>query len=353
MPPQTITITQPDDWHLHLRDDKQMQSVLPDSARRFARAIVMPNLKPPVTTTDQAIQYRSRIMKALPNALRSHFNPLMTLYLTDNTTPQEVEKAKKSGVVHAVKFYPAGATTNSDAGVTDLSKCSAVLAIMERLELPLLVHGEVTDPVVDIFDRESVFIDRVLSPLIQRFPALRIILEHITTRAAVEFILSSSNHIAATITAHHLLFNRNAVFTSGIRPHYYCLPILKREEHRQALVAAAISGSPKFFLGTDSAPHSITNKESHCGCAGIYTAHAAIEFYAEAFDRAGALDKLEAFASFHGADFYQLPRNIHQVTLLKQDWVIPEQIRFGDEQLIPLMAGEKLSWKLNNQFLVD
>lgn len=350
---QTISITQPDDWHLHLRDGRQMQSVLLDSARRFARVIVMPNLKPPITTTDQAIQYRSRIIEALPDVFRSYFNPLMTLYLTDNTSPQEVEKAKKSGVVHAVKFYPAGATTNSDAGVTDLSKCFATLTIMEQLELPLLVHGEVTDPTVDIFDRESVFIDRVLTPLIQRFPALRIVLEHITTREAVEFIHSAPKHIAATITAHHLLFNRNAIFTSGIRPHYYCLPILKREKHRCALIEAAISGSPQFFLGTDSAPHSIANKESYCGCAGIYTAHAGIEFYAEAFDRAGALDKLEAFTSFHGADFYQLPRNKHQITLIKQDWFIPEQIQFGDDQLIPLMAGEKLAWKLRSHFLME
>lgn len=348
---QTITIIQPDDWHLHLRDGKQMQCVLPDSAIRFARAVIMPNLKPPIITTDQAIQYRSRIIESLPNTLRSHFNPLMTLYLTDNTSPQEVVKAKKSGMVHAVKLYPAGATTNSDAGVTDLSRCFATLASMEQLGLPLLVHGEVTDPAVDIFDRESVFIDRVLTPLIRRFPVLRIVLEHITTSEAVEFIRSTPNHIAATITAHHLLFNRNAIFTSGIRPHYYCLPILKREKHRQSLVAAAISGSPKFFLGTDSAPHSIANKESNCGCAGIYSAHAGIEFYVEAFDRAGALDKLEAFASFHGADFYQLPRNEHQITLIKQDWIIPAQIRFGDEQLIPLMAGEKLSWKLSNHFL--
>lgn len=348
--PQTISITQPDDWHLHLRDGKQMQSVLTDSAIRFARAIVMPNLRPPVTTTDQAIQYRSRIIEALPNGLRSHFDPLMTLYLTDKTSPQEIEKGKKSGVVHAVKLYPAGATTNSDAGVTDLSKCFATLEMMEQLELPLLVHGEVTDPAVDIFDRESVFIDRVLTPLIQRFPALRIVLEHITTHDAVEFIHSSPNHIAATITAHHLLFNRNAIFTGGIRPHYYCLPILKREQHRWALIEAVISGSPKFFLGTDSAPHSIANKENYCGCAGIYTAHAGIEFYAEAFDRVNALDKLEAFASFHGADFYRLPRNKHRITLIKQDWVMPEQIQFGDDQLIPLMAGERLAWKLSNHF---
>ena len=351
--PQTITIIQPDDWHLHLRDGKQMQSVLPDSARRFARAIVMPNLKPPVTTTDQAIQYRSRIIDALPNTLRGHFNPLMTLYLTDNTAPEEVEKAKKSGMVHAVKLYPAGATTNSDAGITDLSKCFATLAIMEQLELPLLVHGEVTDPTVDIFDRETAFIDRVLMPLTERFPALRIVLEHITTREAVEFIQSKPNHIAATITAHHLLFNRNAIFAGGIRPHYYCLPILKREQHRQALIKAAISGSPKFFLGTDSAPHTIANKESYCGCAGIYTAHAGIEFYAEAFDRVNALDKLEAFASFYGADFYRLPRNKHRISLTKEDWVVPKQIQFGDDQLIPLMAGERLTWRLSNYFFTE
>lgn len=345
---KTISITQPDDWHLHLRDGKQMQSVLPDSAKRFARAIIMPNLKPAITTTEHAIQYRLRIIEALPKQLRSQFNPLMTLYLTDNTSPEEINKAKESGVVYAVKLYPAGATTNSDAGVTDISKCFTTLAIMEQLQLPLLIHGEVTDPAVDVFDRERVFIDRILTPLIQQFPALRIVLEHITTYEAVQFIDSTPDHIAATITAHHLLFNRNAMFSGGLRPHYYCLPILKRENHHRALIEAAISGSPKFFLGTDSAPHPVVNKESSCGCAGIYSAHAGIEFYAEAFDRAGALDKLEAFASFYGADFYRLPRNKNQIKLIKQEWRVPNQIRFGDDYLIPLMAGECLTWKIND-----
>lgn len=341
----TLTLTRPDDWHLHLRDGKQMQDVLPDTAQRFARAIIMPNLRPPIVTTDMAAAYRARILAALPATLLGRFEPLMTLYLTDNTPPAEIERAKKSGMVHAVKLYPAGATTNADAGVTDIAKCFATLNMMEQLRLPLLMHGEVTDPDIDVFDREKVFIDRVLLPLIQRFPALPVVFEHITTREAVEFVRAAPENIAATITAHHMLLNRNALFLGGIHPHHYCLPVLKRESHRLALIEAAISGHPKFFLGTDSAPHPVSGKESACGCAGIYTAHAAIELYAEAFEQAGALDKLEAFASFHGADFYQLARNTDRLTLAKESWTIPEQLIFGEEALIPLRAGEMISWK--------
>ncbi|MEN6628934.1 MAG: dihydroorotase, partial [Sulfuricella sp.] len=304
---EKLTLTRPDDWHLHLRDGEQMRTVLPDTARRFGRAIVMPNLRPPVVTTDMAAAYRERIRAALPANAR--FEPLMTLYLTDNTLPVEMVRAKASGLVHGVKLYPAGATTNSDSGVTDIMKCAAVLAEMEKQGLPLLVHGEVTDPEVDVFDREKMFIDRVLMPLVQRFPGLLIVLEHVTTRDGVEFVKAASARVSATLTAHHLLLNRNAMFAGGIRPHHYCLPVLKREEHRRALVDAAISGSPKFFLGTDSAPHAKGAKEAACGCAGMYTAGAGIELYAEAFEQAGALDKLEAFARFYGADFYGLPRN--------------------------------------------
>ncbi len=310
---QTITITRPDDWHLHLRDGAEMAAVLPDTAKRFARAIVMPNLKPPVTSVELARAYRDRILAALPTGLE--FTPLMTLYLTDHTSPQEIERAKASGFIHAVKLYPAGATTNSQSGVTDLKKVSAVLAAMEANGLPLLVHGEVTDG--DMFDREQIFIDRLLRPLVERYPNLRLVLEHITTKQAAEFVASAGANIGATITAHHLLLNRNALFQGGIRPHHYCLPILKREEHRQALVQAATSGNPKFFLGTDSAPHAQHTKENACGCAGVYTANAAIELYAEVFDNVGALDKLEGFASFFGADFYGLPRNNSKITLDK------------------------------------
>ncbi|SDY05834.1 dihydroorotase [Nitrosomonas sp. Nm33] len=342
----TLTFTRPDDWHLHLRDGKQMQDILPNTARQFARAIIMPNLRPPIVTVEMAAAYRARILAALPETMQEHFEPLMTLYLTDNTPPAEIRRAKESGIVHAVKLYPAGATTNSDAGVTDIARCLATLEIMEQLGMPLLVHGEVTDTEIDVFDRESVFIDRVLQPLIQHFPRLRIVFEHITTREAVEFVRAAPKNIAATITAHHLLFNRNALFLGGIRPHHYCLPVLKRETHRLALIEAATSGHPKFFLGTDSAPHPVSSKESACGCAGIYTAHAAIEFYAEAFEQAGALDKLEAFASFHGADFYRLPRNTDRVTLIKESWKIPEQLKFGEESLVPLRSGEYLSWKI-------
>jgi dihydroorotase len=342
---QTLTITRPDDWHLHLRDGAAMQAVLPDTAQRFARAIVMPNLKPPVTTVAQAAAYRERILAALPAGMQ--FDPLMTLYLTDNLPAEEIERAKASGFVHAVKLYPAGATTNSDAGVTNLKKCAAPLARMEKLGLPLLVHGEVTDPAVDIFDREAVFIDTVLAPLLKDFPALKLVLEHITTRDGVEFVKSSGANVAATITAHHLLLNRNAIFAGGIRPHHYCLPVLKREIHRQALVAAAISGNPKFFLGTDSAPHAKSTKEAACGCAGCYTAHAGIELYAEAFEAAGALDMLEGFASFFGADFYGLPRNKETITLVREPWAVPtQQTLLANDPLVPLRAGETIAWRL-------
>ncbi len=344
-PPQPLTITRPDDWHLHLRDGAAMAAVLPDTARRFARAIVMPNLKPPVTSVTLAAEYRQRIVAAVPAGMR--FEPLMTLYLTDNTPTTEIDAAKASGIVHGVKLYPAGATTNSDAGVTDLGKCSAVLARMEKLAVPLLVHGEVTDPSVDVFDREAVFIDRVMLPLLKNFPGLRVVFEHITTRDAADFVMAAGTNIAATITAHHLLLNRNAMFAGGMRPHHYCLPVLKRETHRQALVKAAISGKPKFFLGTDSAPHSKSTKEAACGCAGCYTSHAAIELYAEAFEAAGALDKLEGFASFYGADFYGLPRNTDRITLVKESWMVPAtQPMLQGDSLVPLRAGEPVAWRL-------
>lgn len=341
----TIMLTRPDDWHLHLRDGKQMRNVLPDTARQFSRAIIMPNLRPPIVTVEMAAAYRTRILAALPVSLQGQFEPLMTLYLTDDTPPAEIKRAKESGIVHAVKLYPAGATTHSDAGVTDIARCFSALDRMEQLGMPLLLHGEVTDSMVDVFDREKVFIERVLQPLTQRFPGLRIVFEHITTRDAVEFVRAASENIAATVTVHHLLLNRNALFSGGIRPHHYCLPVLKRETHRQALIEAATSGHSRFFLGTDSAPHPVSGKESACGCAGIYTAHAAIELYAEVFEQAGALDKLEAFASFHGADFYHLPRNTDRITLVKESWSVPEQLTFGDEFLIPLRAGERVCWK--------
>lgn len=341
---QTITITRPDDWHLHLRDGAAMRDVLPDTAKRFARAIVMPNLRPPVTTVDQAAAYRDRILIALPSGMS--FEPLMTLYLTDNTKPEEIVKAKASGFVHGVKLYPAGATTNSDSGVSDIAKCYATLAEMEKQGMPLLVHAEVTDPDVDVFDREAVFIERHMIPLTQRFPGLKVVFEHITTKDAADFVISAPANIGATITAHHLLMNRNAMFTGGIRPHHYCLPVLKRETHRQALLAAATSGNPKFFLGTDSAPHPKSAKEAACGCAGMYTAHAAIELYAEAFESAGALDKLEAFASFYGADFYGASRNPQKITLEKQEHHIPSELPFGNETLVPFRANQKVLWKL-------
>ena len=340
-----ITLTRPDDWHLHLRDGAALHAVLPHSARQFARAIVMPNLRPPVTTVAAAADYRQRILDALPTDTR--FEPLMTLYLTDNTAPDEIRRAVESGFVKAVKLYPAGATTNSDAGVTDLAKCDAVLAEMEKAGMPLLVHGEVTDPSVDLFDRERVFIETVLQPLLRRRPGLRVVVEHITTRDAVDFVSAAGETVAATITAHHLLYNRNAIFTGGVRPHFYCLPVLKRETHRQALVKAATSGNPKFFLGTDSAPHARHTKEAACGCAGCYTALSALELYAEAFEQAGALDRLEAFASFFGPDFYRLPRNTESVSLEKIAWTLPPSLSYAEsDELIPLRAGEALAWKL-------
>lgn len=340
----SLTITRPDDWHLHLRDGAALQAVLPDTARRFSRAIVMPNLRPPVTTTELAEAYRERILAALPAG--HHFQPLMTLYLTDKTSAEEIRRAKASGIVHGVKLYPAGATTNSDSGVTNLGHCVPALEAMQKVGLPLLVHAEVTDADVDVFDREKVFIERNMRPLLQRFTALRVVFEHITTREAAQFVAESPDNIAATITAHHLLMNRNAMFSGGMRPHHYCLPVLKREEHRLALVAAATSGSPKFFLGTDSAPHPQSAKESACGCAGMYTSHAGIELYAEAFEEAGALNRLEGFASFYGADFYGLPRNTDTVTLVKESWQVPEDLPMGQERLVPLRAGQSISWRL-------
>ena len=339
-----LTLTRPDDWHLHLRDGEALRAVLPHSARQFARAIVMPNLRPPVTTVATAAAYRQRILAALPAGMK--FEPLMTLYLTDNTPGDEIRRAADSGFVKAVKLYPAGATTNSDAGVTDLAKCDAALAEMEKAGMPLLVHGEVTDPTVDIFDRENVFIDTVLKPLLARHPGLRVVFEHITTKDAAEFVASAGDNVAATITAHHLLYNRNAIFSGGVRPHYYCLPVLKRETHRAALLRAATSGSPRFFLGTDSAPHARHTKEASCGCAGCYAALSALELYAEAFESAGALDRLETFACFNGPDFYRLPRNADTVTLEKRPWVVPEELAYASgEVLVPLRAGETLSWQ--------
>jgi dihydroorotase len=342
--PSSITITRPDDWHLHLRDGAALASVLPHTAHQFARAIVMPNLKPPVTTTAQAAAYRERILAALPAGMR--FEPLMTIYLTDNTPPDEIRRAKDSGFVHAVKLYPAGATTNSDAGVTDLKKTYKTLEVMQEVGMPFLVHGEVTDPEIDIFDREAVFIDRVMEPLRRAMPQLKIVFEHITTSQAARYVAEADEHVAATITAHHLLYNRNEIFKGGIRPHYYCLPVLKREEHRRALVQAAISGSAKFFLGTDSAPHAKGAKEHACGCAGCYTALHAMELYTQAFDQAGALDKLEAFASFNGPAFYGLPRNEGTITLKREQWTVPAEVPLGDSTIVPLNGGETIDWKL-------
>ncbi len=339
-----LSITRPDDWHLHLRDGASLKAVLADTANRFARAIVMPNLRPPVTTMDLAESYRQRILANLPSG--SKFEPLMTLYLTDNTSPEEIIKAKASGFVHGVKLYPAGATTNSDSGVTSFDACQRALDAMQKHGMPLLVHAEVTDADVDVFDREKVFIDRNMKPLLARFPELKVIFEHITTRDAAQFVAAAPANVAATITPHHLLMNRNAMFAGGMRPHHYCLPILKREEHRLALVDAAISGSPKFFLGTDSAPHPKSAKESACGCAGMYSAHAGIELYAEVFEAANALDKLEAFSSFYGADFYGLPRNQDHITLVKESWQVPAEIEFGDDVLVPLRAGQSVQWRM-------
>ena len=340
---QKITLTRPDDWHLHLRDGAALEAVLPYTVSQFARAIVMPNLKPPVRSLTDAAAYRDRILAAIPPG--QQFEPLMTLYLTDNTNPDDILSAKDSGFVKAVKYYPAGATTNSEFGVTDIRKCDAVFEAMQQVGMPLLLHGEVTDNHVDIFDREKVFIAQQLIPLKQRFPQLKVVMEHITTADAADFVLSTDN-IAATITPQHLLFNRNALLVGGIRPHFYCLPILKREKHRKALVQAATSGNPKFFLGTDSAPHTRDRKETSCGCAGCFSALHAIELYATVFEKASALDKLEAFASFYGPDFYQLPRNIEQITLTKTTWQIPNEVPFPESGLVPLWAGEEISWKM-------
>ena len=341
--PQTLTLTRPDDWHLHVRDGAALAAVVPHTAAQFARAIIMPNLRPPVTTAAQALAYKARIQAAVPAGVA--FEPLMTLYLTDNTPPDEIARAKDAGVV-ALKLYPAGATTNSDAGVTDVRKTAKTLEAMQRAGLLLLVHGEVTDPEIDLFDREAVFIDRVLSPLRRDFPELKIVFEHITTKEAAQYVQDAGTHLAATITAHHLLYNRNAIFQGGIRPHYYCLPVLKREQHRRALVQAATSGSAKFFLGTDSAPHPAQLKEHASGCAGCYTAHAALELYATAFDAVGALDRLEGFASHHGPDFYGLPRNQGTITLKRETWTPPESYPFGDAVVKPLAGGEPLGWRL-------
>jgi dihydroorotase len=346
---KTLRLTRPDDCHLHLRDGAQLAAALPHSARQFARAIVMPNLRPPVTTAALAAAYRARIVAALPPA--SGFTPLMTLYLTDTTSADDVRRAREEGIVHAVKLYPAGATTHSDAGVTDIRRVHPVLETMQRIELPLLVHGEVTDPAVDVFDRESAFIDRVLVPLRRDFPALRVVFEHITTREAADYVAAAPGPIGATITAHHLLYNRNALFSgdrgrAALRPHLYCLPLLKRESHRQALIAAATGGNPRFFLGTDSAPHARTAKEADCGCAGCFSAASAIELYATAFERAGALERLDAFAGHHGADFYRLPRNGDSITLERVDQVVPEELPFGADTMVPLASGETLAWRL-------
>jgi len=341
---QKLTLTRPDDWHLHLRDGAALKSVLPHTVRQFSRAIVMPNLKPPVRSVADATAYRDRIIAAIPDG--KSFEPLMTLYLTDNTSPEDIVAVKDSQFIKAVKYYPAGATTNSELGVTDIRRCDRVFEAMEHMGMPLLLHGEVTNSDVDLFDREKVFIDQQLLPLKARFPKLRIVLEHITTSDAVAFVLDAE-HIAATITPQHLLFNRNMLFKGGIRPHFYCLPILKREQHRQALLQAATSGNPKFFLGTDSAPHTRNSKESSCGCAGCFSALHAIELYAEAFESADALDKLEAFASFYGPDFYRLPRNTEQITLTKTTWRIPDNIPFIEAGLVPLWAGHEIGWQMD------
>jgi dihydroorotase len=339
-----LVITRPDDWHLHLRDGVALAAVLGHTAERFGRAIVMPNLKPPTTTVVAAVAYRERILAARPEG--SAFEPLMTLYLTNNTTPDEIARAKASGIVHGVKYYPAGATTNSDSGVSAIDRAMPAIEAMEEHGIPLLLHGESTDSQIDVFDREAVFIERTLEPLLRRVEGLRVVFEHVTTREAVEFVRGAGARVAATITPQHLLLNRNALFTGGIRPHHYCLPVLKRETHRLALVEAATSGSPQFFLGTDSAPHARHTKEAACGCAGIYSAHAGIELYAEAFEAAGRLDQLEAFASFHGADFYRLPRNSTHITLVREDWTPPASYAFGDAELVPFRAGESIGWRL-------
>jgi dihydroorotase len=342
----TLTIKRPDDWHLHLRDGAALRAVLPFTAARFARAIVMPNLRPPVTNTGQALAYRRRILDGLPAGVK--FEPLMTLYLTDNTYPSEVDRAKASGVVHGFKLYPAGATTNSDSGVTDIRRIEPVLARMSELGMVLQVHGEVTDPDVDVFDREARFIDTVLARTVEHFSELRIVFEHITTRAAAQFVLNARAGVAATLTPQHLLMNRNALFIGGIRPHHYCLPVLKTESDRRALLEVVASGNPRFFLGTDSAPHARHAKETACGCAGIFSAHAGIELYAEAFEAAGALHRLEGFASEFGANFYGLPQNEARITLVKEAWDVPAHYPFGSDELVPLSAGERIAWRLKN-----
>ena len=339
-----LTIARPDDWHVHLRDGAMLTDTVRASARYFGRAIVMPNLVPPARTTVEAGAYRERILAARPKG--SHFEPLMVLYLTDSTTPADIQTAKASGFIHAVKLYPAGATTNSDSGVTSIDNVQAVLEKMAEVGMPLLIHGEVTQGDVDIFDREKVFLDTVLIPLVRRLPQLKVVLEHITTSDAADFIKEAPANVGATITAHHLLFNRNHMLVGGVRPHYFCLPILKRQTHQEGLIAAAISGSPKFFLGTDSAPHAIEAKENACGCAGSYTAHAAIELYAEVFEAAGALDKLEGFASFHGPDFYGLPRHSDTITLVKESWDVPDSYPFGDTVVVPVRAGAQINWRV-------
>lgn len=343
-----LTITRPDDWHLHVRDGETMASVIGATAKQFARAIIMPNLKPPVTSVEQAVAYRNRILTALEKiGAKSSFTPLMTLYLTDHTDPEQIKRGHESGAVTAVKLYPAGATTHSDAGVTDLlGQCASVLQVMERVGMPLLIHGEVTDPAVDVFDREAVFIERVMKPLRKSFPGLRVVFEHLTTKDGVDYVREAEGPIAATITPQHLLYNRNAIFQGGVRPHWYCLPILKREVHRQALLDAATSDSPRFFLGTDSAPHARGLKEHACGCAGCYTATHAMELYATAFEMAGKLDRLEAFASFRGPDFYGLPRNPDKVTLKREPFNIPAELPFGTDTIVPLAAGETLNWHM-------
>lgn len=339
----SITITRPDDWHVHLRDGDVLKDTVRDISRYMGRAIIMPNLVPPVTDTSAALAYRDRILAAQPSET---FSPLMVLYLTDNTTPDEIRKAKASGHVYAAKLYPAGATTNSDSGVTDIKKLLPTMEAMQELGMPLLIHGEVTKHDVDIFDREKVFLETVLAPIVAAMPNLKVVLEHITTKDAVDFVNNAGPNVGATITAHHLLYNRNHMLAGGIRPHFYCLPILKRNTHQEALIAAATSGSNKFFLGTDSAPHAKGKKEAACGCAGSYTAHAAIELYAEVFEQAGALDKLEGFASHNGPDFYGLPRNRDTITLTKQSWAVPDTMEFGADQVVPIRAGEQISWKV-------
>ncbi len=341
---QSLRITRPDDWHVHFRDGETLRDVVPDTARRFARAIVMPNLDPPVTRVDQALAYRERILAVVPDGVE--FTPLMTLYLTDETSAEEISRAGRCEHVYAVKLYPAGATTNSASGVTDLNRASGALSAMEDAGLPLLVHGEVVDADVDVFDRERVFIERVLTDVVQRYPSLRIVFEHVTTSHAVAFVDAAPDTVAATITAHHLLLNRNAMFTGGIRPHHYCLPVLKRERHRAALIQAATGGSRRYFLGTDSAPHSRSAKENACGCAGMYTAHAGLELYAEVFEDAGALERLEAFASFNGPDFYGLPRNADQIEIRKTPRDVPPTLPFGEELVVPYRAGERVAWSL-------